>query len=157
MGCYEATNAHFHRDYYKRRKLGGILGILVSKYFTGRLGRSESFIPLKKGSLKVHTFKNFSVTLCAVQHGLYTSNLLPTPMTCMCVCLLGLTTNTLATSWAICCRVHVGSGLCTTKWSDKCTCFLVSGGWWLSWKLRVGPLGTDGFGQDSPLSVPLVY
>ena len=102
MGWYEATNAHFHRDYYKRRKLGGLLGtttklvrsiLSFSKYFTGRLGRSESF---EKSSLKVPTLKKisaalraaklihiFSAALRAVQHGLYTSNLLPTPMVMM--------------------------------------------------------------------------
>ena len=59
----------------------------LSKYFTGWLGRSES---LKKGRLKVYTLKKFSTmlctakffstALCAVQHSLYTINLLPTPM-----------------------------------------------------------------------------
>ena len=56
--------------YYKRRKLGGLLGtttksvriiLLFFKYFTGRLGRSESSYPWKKAlfcSLKVHTLKN---------------------------------------------------------------------------------------------------
>ena len=48
VGWYEA---HFHRDYYKRRKLGGLMGtttksvrsiLQFSKYFTGRLGSSES-------------------------------------------------------------------------------------------------------------------
>ena len=64
------------------------------KYFTRRLGSTESlFFFLTKGSLKVHTLKKspaarsaaklldiFSAALRAVQHGLYTSNLLPTPM-----------------------------------------------------------------------------
>ena len=46
------TNAHFHRDYYyKLRKLGGLQGTTTKsvrsilqflKYFTGRLGMSES-------------------------------------------------------------------------------------------------------------------
>ena len=63
--------------------------LLRTKFCTG--------IHLKKGSLKVHTFKKFatahsaakffyifSATLHAVQHGLCTSSLLPTPMRCMC-------------------------------------------------------------------------
>ena len=95
----------FHSDYYKQRKLGRILGtttksvriiLPLSKYFTRRLGRSESLNPWKKAlfcSVKVHTltkfaaalreakfFYIFTATLRAVQHGLYTSNLLPTPM-----------------------------------------------------------------------------
>ena len=57
----------------------------------------EYYIPFKKAlsySLKVHTLKKFAATLCAVkflsiflavlraaQHGPYTSNLLPKPMT----------------------------------------------------------------------------
>ena len=52
MGWYKATNAHFHRDYYKRRKLGGLQGtttksvrsiLLFSKCFTVRLERSEAY------------------------------------------------------------------------------------------------------------------
>ena len=75
----------------------GTFNPTVSKYFTGRLGRSES---LYLCSLKVHSFKNFSprvarrnyfiffsAALRAVQHGLHTSNLPPTPMMCS-----GLTT-----------------------------------------------------------------
>ena len=96
------ANAYFHRDYYKQRKLGGLLGMttkslrIILKYFTGCLGRSESLYPGKKalfGSPKVHTLKkichhttcgeiisHFSTALHVVQHGLYTSNLLPLPM-----------------------------------------------------------------------------
>ena len=49
MGWYKA-NAHFHREYYKQRKLGSLLGttksvctiLQFSKYFTGCSGRSWS-------------------------------------------------------------------------------------------------------------------
>ena len=60
--------------------------------------RLEYYTPLKKAlfcSLKVHTLKKFATTLCVAniflatlhvaQHGLYTSNLLPTPMQCDCI------------------------------------------------------------------------
>ena len=85
-----------------RRKLGGVLGTTTksvhiilpfSEYFTGRLGRSESLHPWKKGfillSKGAHFEKirrratrgeiilHFTATFRAVQHGLYTSNLLP--------------------------------------------------------------------------------
>ena len=71
MGWYKAPNAHFHRDYYKRRKLGGLLGtttksvrsiLQFSKYFTGRLGRSQ-----KKGSLMLHTLKKISAARSAAK------------------------------------------------------------------------------------------
>ena len=109
VGWYEATNAHFHRDYYKRRKLGGLLGTTTKsvrstdfQIFYWTVGKVWKLIPLKKGSLKVHTLKNFpprvarrnyftffSAALFAVQHGLYTSNLLPTPMQYQLICHTG--------------------------------------------------------------------
>ena len=72
MGWYKAPNAHFHRDYYKRRKLGGFLGTTTksvrsilpfSKYFTGRLGRAQK----KKGSLMLHTLKKISAVIRAAK------------------------------------------------------------------------------------------
>ena len=53
----------FHRDFYKRRKLGSLLGMTtksvcsilqLSKYFTGRLGRSESLYFWKRQSKGAH-------------------------------------------------------------------------------------------------------
>ena len=84
MGWYEATNAYFHRDEswvvsWERRR---------SQYV-----QSYSFpniLPDGWEGLKVYSFKkrqskgphfqNFSAALRAVQHCLYTSNLLPKPM-----------------------------------------------------------------------------
>ena len=68
-GLVQATNAHFHRDYYKRRNcMGGLLGmttksvrsiIQFSKYFTGRLGRSEAYTFEKRQSNGSHIEKIF--------------------------------------------------------------------------------------------------
>ena len=70
MGWYEATNAVTATSDESYHELGttmkSVRSILqFSKYFTGRLGRCEN--SLKKGSLKVHTLKTFSATLCAAK------------------------------------------------------------------------------------------
>ena len=102
MGWYEATYARFHRDYYRRRKLDGLLGT-TTKSVRSILQFPNILLDGWEG-LKAHTFEKgqskgahletkistalraakllniFPTTLCAVQHHLYTSNLLPTPM-----------------------------------------------------------------------------
>ena len=99
MDGYEA-NAHFQRDYYKRRKLAGRspgnddevsiiwfphkLNIVLEGWKDGLRTRLEYYTPLKKGfilqSKGAHFEKIRLAAFRAAQHGLYTSNLLPTPL-----------------------------------------------------------------------------
>ena len=90
MDWYEATNAHFQTgDYYKRRKLGGLLGTMTKSVrsilqspnilLDGWEGM-KAYTFEKKQSKSAHFEKNFRGASRAVQHDLYTSNLLPTPM-----------------------------------------------------------------------------
>ena len=72
MAWYEAS-AHFHKDYYKRRKLGGLLGRTTKSVRINLTVFQIGFILQFKGL--VHTLKKFAAAC------LYTSNLLPTPMT----------------------------------------------------------------------------
>ena len=63
-------------DAEQATKLGGLLGtttksvrtiLLFSKYFAGQLGRSESLYLWKKGSLKVHTLREFAAAHSAAK------------------------------------------------------------------------------------------
>ena len=100
------ANADFQRDYYKRRKLAGrspgnddedsILSFLhkLNIVLVSLRTRLECCTPLKKAlfcSLKADILKKFAAALLSIfflarfalraaQHGLYTSNLLPTSM-----------------------------------------------------------------------------
>ena len=90
MAWYKA-NAYFHR-LLQATKTGrsarkddeiSPYNLTVFQIFYLTVGKVSILIPLKNAlfcSLKVHTLKKVATVGSAVQHGLYTSNSLPTPM-----------------------------------------------------------------------------
>ena len=74
MGWYEATNAHFRRDYYTSNESCTYNTVLLDGW------EGLKAYTFKKNCRHVTCDENFSAMLRVEQHGLYTSNLHPTPM-----------------------------------------------------------------------------